>query len=224
MGPELRIFAVNGREELAISGRLDSSNLFAACERIDERLKSRGRSLQDASFDLGNQALDPIAVGRIMLCLHDNHVKLRGLKLASNRLADFDVHYAVGAYLDSVYGRFLAEVDLTDNAIGDFGVICLLQTLIRSKTASSERRITVVKLRDNLVSHPGRLIEAIPADLRDIVYAPPFSSGPSERALIHITGLDQQKCPRASRDMPETPKVPITRPLRTAKEPEDNDW
>lgn len=224
-GPELRLFAVNGRDELKIVGNLDESNLIAACERVDERLKSRGRSFQEVLLDVSEKGLDAIALGRLIQCFAENHVRVKWINACKNCLNDFDMYFALGKYIESVEGRSLVDLDLSDNSIGDFGCITLLQALIRAKLASTERRITVVSLEGNLISHPLRLLEAIPQDLAPVVYATGISQTPmSPQTLIQLVGLDSQRCARAKRDYPAIPAVPITRPLRAGREPEDDNW
>lgn len=222
--PELRLFSVNGRDELKITGSLDESNLIAACERIDERLKMRGRSIQEVLLDVSDKGLDAVALGRLIQCFTENKVRMKWINASGNKLNDFDMYFALGTYIESVEGRFLVDLDLSSNSIGDFGCITLLQALIRAKLASTDRRITVVSLKDNLISHPLRLLEAIPKDLADFVYAAGVSQGPmSPQTLIQLVGLDAQRCFRAKPDN-AFPAVPITRPIRSAREPEDDNW
>jgi hypothetical protein len=224
-GPELRLFAVNGRDELKIVGSLDESNLIAACERIDERLKTRGRSFQEVLLDVSDKGLEAVGLGRLIQCFSENHVRVKWIDASQNKLDDFDMHFAIGRYIESVEGRFLVDLDLSNNSIGDFGCITLLQAMIRAKLASTDRRITVVSLRENLIAHPLRVLEAIPADLAPVVFAPGVSqSVMSPQTLIQLVGLDSQRCARARSDFPAIPAVPVTRPLRSAREPEDDNW
>ena len=199
--PELRVFAVNGRDELSINGPIDESNVIAACERIDERIKNKSRPYQDPLLNLSDRSLDPLIIGRLMKCVMDNQVRLKVLWLDGNRLDDFDLEFCIGSYIESVSARFLSELNLSQNLIGDYGCICVLQFLVNAKLASTDSRITVVNVRNNLITHPNRVIEAIPPHLRQLVYAAGISDPRDiDSARIHMVGLDDQRCPRAKRD------------------------
>lgn len=204
LGPELRVTALNGRDELSIVGPIDESNVIAVCERISERIRSQIRNLHDIAFDLSDRSLEPLVVGQLMRCIGENLLRLKSLDLSGNRLNDFDIRFCLGSYIEIVSGRFLADLDLSNNLIGDFGCICILKSLVEAKNASTDRRITRVDLRNNLITHPYRLIEAIPAPVQPLIFAPGISHPSSiKAALIHVVGLDDQRFPKANRDVPQ---------------------
>lgn len=226
---DLRVFTGNGRDELEVTGPISAANIIAVCERITERLQARrGRGSQDMYLDLSGKRMDAVCVGKVLQCFSDNSVCLKSLRLVDNSLNDFDLRFGLGAYILSPAGRFLTDIDLSQNAIGDFGCLSLLQLLIEARSRRDmERKITVVRIRDNLISHPGSIVDAIPEALRVLVSVPGITREQSpDQILVHMVGMDQQRSGRARRDMPQQIRIPITRPIRAGAvaEPDDADW
>lgn len=227
---DLRVFTGNGRDELEVTGPISASNIIAVCERVTERLQARrGRGSQEVYLDLSGKRMDAVCVGKVLQCFSDNSVCLKSLRLVDNSLTDFDLRFGLGAYIQSPAGRFLTDIDLSQNSIGDFGCLCLLQLLIDARSRNQmERKITVVRIRDNLISHPGSIVDAIPEALRILVSVPGITGEqPPNQILVHMVGMDQQRSGRARRDMPQQIKIPITRPIRAGTvpvEPDDADW
>jgi hypothetical protein len=211
--PELSIYSVNGRDELALNGFVNESNIFAVCERINERLRLRQKPYNEPCFLLTNQSLDTVMITRLIKCMFDNQIKLKQLILRGNRLDDFDLRFALGDYIESSCGRFLAELDLSHNSIGDYGAICLLKALVSAKTSSTDRRITKIDLSNNLIAHPFRIIDAIPVNARHLVFAADVSPRSAmESALIHVFGLEDQRCSQVRRGEMNTQSLRIWEP------------
>lgn len=229
MAPDLLIYTGNGTDEIRLSGFIESANLVAVCDRINERLLARrSRGFQEVALDLSGKGLDAIAVGKILKCFSDNNVCVVSLRLSGNRLNDFDIEFALGDFVRAPCNKFLVDIDLAGNGIGDFGCICLLKALIVGRSADRPRA-TRVRLRDNLISHPRQLIEAVPDSFRPLIAAVgvegmSFSVSP-DQIMVQLIGMDQQQCARARRDIPDPSlKVPVTRPLRgSIREPEAED-
>jgi hypothetical protein len=159
-----------------------------------------------------------------MRCIGENQLRLKSLDLSGNRLNDFDIRFCLGSYIESVSGRFLAELDLSNNLIGDFGCICILKSLVQAKNASTDQRITRVDLRNSLITHPYRLMEAIPAPVKPLIFAPGISHPSAiQAALIHVVGLDDQRYPKANRDVPQVLPVHVPR-MVGLQEPETDEY
>jgi hypothetical protein len=222
---DLRIFTGNGRDEMELTGLVDGSNIIAVCDRINARLQARrSRGFQEICLDLSSKRLDAVCIGRILQCFSNNSVCVRSLRLGGNRLTDFDMRFGLGNFVESSSGRFLTEIDVSQNSIGDFGCVCLLQAVLANKRMNPDNRTMIVRLRDNLVHHPATILEAVPDVFRPLVFAPGISDR-NESAVIHLAGMDQQRCPRARRDMlPQQLSVPLTRPISEAVEPDDDNW
>ena len=224
MAPELRVFAVNGRDELSLTGSVDESNVFAVCEKMNERLKLRQKPYSEPCFILTNQSLDTVLVARLVKCMYENQIKLKQLMLSGNRLNDFDIRFSLGDYIESVCGRFLAELDVSYNLIGDYGAICLLKALVAAKTTSTDKRLTRLDLSNNVITHPYRLMDAIPANVRHLVFATDVSPRTAiEGALIHVFGIKDQRCPQAKRDV-EMMAPELIQTSTRIREPEDDDY
>ena len=185
---------------------------MAVCERINERVRTKSGGYTQAILDLSDKQLSPFGIGHLIRCFDENQVRPKILKLSGNKLIDFDLANAVGFFIESVSGRFLTELDLSENEIGDFGAICILQSLVTNKLRSSERRITILRVNNNLITHPARIVEAVPENLRHLIHAPGFSTASMDQALIYIYGMDDQRVPRAKRDGATSSDIPLLRP------------
>ena len=223
--PDLRVFSVNGHDVLSISGVISEANVMGVCERIDERVRTKTRPYEDPTLDLGDRDLDPLTIGHLMRCVSRNQIRPKVLRLSGNRLTDFDFANSVGFFVESLSGRFLSELELSDNRIGDFGCITILQALLMGKSSSTDRRVTVVRLNNNFITHPYRILEAVPPGLRSLIFAPGISPpGAMDQAVLYLYGLEDQRVPRAKRDCAKVQQEEVRRRPPGIREPDDDDY
>jgi hypothetical protein len=207
--PDLRVNRGNGFEEISLAIGVNSSNCKAVCDRISQRLtvrRSKGFGGQDVVLSLTGKQMDALLVSRLLRCFTENEVSIIALRLGKNKLDDFDMEHAFGSLFTA--NQRLSELDLSDNEIGDFGLVCLLRLVLSEKSNAPLR----ILLHGNMVSHPQMVLDAVPADLRKNICALGFGDIEPDRAQIVLTGLESQKCGRSKLDFPEqlSLKVPAT--------------
>ena len=224
---ELRVHEVNGSTVLSINGQISESTVMSLCERMDLRFRTRASLYKESTLDLTNKALNSISVGHLIRCIDRNQIRPKIVLLCGSHLNDFDLHNAIGSYIESVSGRFISELDISDNQIGDFGLITILQSMVTNKLNSSDKKISIVRINNNLITHPARILQAIPPNLQYLVYASGgfMPQAAMADALIYLYGLEDQRVPRAKRDVDtqHTTPPPSARPRGQIQEPDSDD-
>lgn len=209
---EVRIFSGQTVDEIHIVGPIDSSNCHAVCDRIAQRLA--GRRGREVALDLSEKELDAVSVGNLLRCFHECGANIVSLNLRRNRLTDFDLEFAFTS------ARNVTDLDLTENDIGDFGLVCLLRIFLNPQAPRPVR----VRLGGNLIVRPKQVLDAVPMQLRSLVGAsgiPGYEF--QDRMQTYLAGLDVQRC-KVVQTKNEGLRVPITRPSGIKEPAGDDMW
>ncbi len=209
---EIRIFSGPQVDEIQLGGAVDPSNVHSVCDRVAQRLS--GRRGREIALDLSEKDLDAVSLGQLVRTISDCEQTIVSLALSRNRLTDFDLAFAFDPILK------VTDIDLTENDIGDFGLVTLLQIFLKSQAPRPVR----VRLGGNLIGHPKQVLEAVPPNLRPLIGAPGVPGfEPSEDMQVFLVGLDSQRCKRTPMK-PEGLRVPIIRPSGIKEPAADDMW